>query len=426
MSLSKDLSELVNSDVITPETADRIQDYYEEKKGTSANRLFIVFGVLGALLIGLGIISIVAHNWDELSRITKTFFAFLPLIAGQLLCGYVLFKKPDSIAWRESSAIFLFFAVGACISLISQIYNIPGNLGPFLLTWMLLCLPLIYIMKSSAASLLYIAGITYYAGETGYWSYPKSESLMYWLLLLGALPHYYLLYINKPKSNFTIFHHWFIPLSVVITLGTIADAFSELMFIAYFCLFGLFSLAGNSSFLSDQKLAGNSYKIMGSLGTVILLLILSFSGYWMELNSTDFPFFQVMTSAEFFASVVLALSAATLLFLQQKGKSLTDVDPTSVVFILFIIVFFVGLNSLFAVVLINLILFALGILITRKGAMQNNLGRLNYGMIILTALIFSRFFDTDISFILRGLLFVFVGTGFMIVNYRMLKNRKQE
>lgn len=82
MSLSKDLSELVNSEIITPETADRIQDYYDEKKGTSANRLFIVFGVLGTLLIGLGIISIIAHNWDELSRITKTFFAFLPLIAG--------------------------------------------------------------------------------------------------------------------------------------------------------------------------------------------------------------------------------------------------------------------------------------------------------------------------------------------------------
>lgn len=424
MSLSKDLSELVNSDVITPETADRIQDYYEGKKGTSTNRLFIVFGVIGALLIGLGIISIIAHNWDELSRITKTFFAFFPLVTGQLLCGYVLLKKPHSTAWRESSAILLFFAVGACISLISQIYNIPGNLEPFLLTWMLLCLPLIYIMKSSAVSLLYIAGITYYAGETGYWSYPNSESLMYWLLLLGALPHYYLLYINRPKSNFTIFHHWFIPLSVVITLGTLADTFSELIFIAYFCLFGLFSLTGNSSFLSDQKLASNSYKIIGSLGTVVLLLILSFSEYWMELSSTDFPFFQVIISAEFIASVVLAISAATLLYLQQMDKSLTDVEPTSIVFILFIIVFFVGLNSLLAVILINLILFALGILIIRDGAIKNNLGRLNYGMIILTALIFSRFFDTDISFILRGLLFVFVGAGFIFVNYRMLKKGK--
>ncbi len=136
MSLSKDLSELVNSDVITPETADRIQDYYEGKKGNSTNRLFIVFGVIGALLIGLGIISIIAHNWDELSRITKTFFAFFPLVTGQLLCGYVLFKKPDSTAWRESSAIFLFFAVGACISLISIQYSgksgtIPAHVDAF-------------------------------------------------------------------------------------------------------------------------------------------------------------------------------------------------------------------------------------------------------------------------------------------------------
>ena len=115
MSLLKDIQDLVNAEVISNEVADNIRDYYLKKGSLSKNRLFIVFGILGAILIGLGIILIIAHNWDELSRLTKTIFAFVPLLIGQILCGYVLFKKWDNIAWRESSSAFLFFSVGACI-----------------------------------------------------------------------------------------------------------------------------------------------------------------------------------------------------------------------------------------------------------------------------------------------------------------------
>jgi len=209
----KDIPELVKAGVISQETADKIRGYYREKSGQSTNRLFIVFGILGAILVGLGIILIIAHNWDELARTTKTGLAFLPLLVGQFLCGFVLIKKQDSVAWKESAAAFLFFAVGASTSLVSQIYNIPGNISSFLLTWILLCLPLVYVMKSSIVSLFYLIGITYYACETGYWTHPSSESYFYWILLLGIIPHYYLLYKKKPESNFTIFHNWLIPFS---------------------------------------------------------------------------------------------------------------------------------------------------------------------------------------------------------------------
>ena len=167
MSVNKDIPELLKAEVITQETADKIQEYYRSRSGSSAGKLFIVFGILGALLVGLGVILIIAHNWDQLPRATKTIFAFLPLLIGHVLGGFVLIKKPTSTAWREGVTTFLFFAVGASIALVSQIYNIPGDLSSFLLTWMLLCLPLMYIMNSSMGSLLYLTGITWYAADTG-------------------------------------------------------------------------------------------------------------------------------------------------------------------------------------------------------------------------------------------------------------------
>jgi len=211
MNILKDINELVDVGILTEETADKIQDYYKKKRISTPNGLFIVFGIIGAVLVGLGIIMIIAHNWDDLSRASKTIFAFVPMLIGQGLCGYALLIKQESITWRESSATFLFFAVGACIALISQIYNMPGNLSSFLLVWMLLCLPIIYLMKSSAVSMLYLIGITNYATEIGY-GRNGSESYLYWLMLLLSLPHYYLLYKENPKSNFMVLHNWLIPI----------------------------------------------------------------------------------------------------------------------------------------------------------------------------------------------------------------------
>ena len=424
VSILKDLSELIKAEVITQETADRIRDYYKNKSGSSTNKLFIVFGILGAILVGLGIILIIAHNWDELSRSIKTFFAFLPLLVGQILCGSVLLKKQDSIAWRESGTAFLFFSVGACISLISQIYNIPGDLSSFLLTWMLLCLPLIYIMKSSISSLLYLIGITYYAAQTSYWSYPSNESYLYWLLLLMALPHYYLLYKKKPEGNFMIFHNWIIPLSVVISLGTVAKSTGDLLFIAYFNLFGLLYLVGNSGFFTRQKSRNSGYKILGSLGTIVLLLALSFDWFWEDLRRKDFQFNEIISTPEFLAVAITSLLGGGLFYLQHKNKALRDVKPIAPIFVLFIVTFILGLYSPYAVVFINLCVFAIGVLTIRDGAQQDHLGILNYGLLIITALVICRFFDTDLSFVIRGVLFVSVGIGFFASNYWMLKKRK--
>ena len=424
MSIHKYLPELLQAGVINQDTADRIRDYYKNKSGTSTNRLFIVFGILGAILVGLGIILIIAHNWDELSRSTKTIFAFLPLLVGQGFCIYTLLKKQESVAWRESTTAFLFFSVGASISLVSQIYNIPGNLSSFLLTWMLLCLPLVYFMKSSIASLLYLAGITYYACETNYWSYSSTENYFYWLFLILVLPHYYLLYKEKPKSNFMTFHNWLIPLSVVITLGTVADTKEELMFIAYFSLFGILYLISESGFFSNQKTMNNGFRIIGSLGTIVLLLVLSFDWFWSELIDEKYTLSELVFSVEFFASSILSLVAAVLLYLKQKGKALKHIRPVSAVFLLFIVVFISGMFLPVATLLINLIVFALGIWMVRDGAKQDHLGILNYGLIIITALVICRFFDTDLSFVFRGVLFVAVGAGFFVANYSMLKKRK--
>ncbi len=423
MRLLKDLNELLEAGVITQDIAEGIEAHYRKKESGQRNRLFVIFGVLGALLVGLGIILILAHNWDELSRATKTIVAFLPLVIGQALCAYTLMRRQDNLAWREGATVFLIFAVGASISLISQIYNIPGDLGSFYLIWSVLTLPLIYVMNSSMASLLYLVGITCYACETGYWSSPSSEPYLYWLLLACGLPHYYLLAKTRPGSNFTIFHHWIVPLSLIIVLGTVAKGRDELMFVAYFALFGLLYQLGQEEKLTTHRVLINGYKVMGSLGTLVLLLIMSFDDFWPSLREEPFNSSWFLTP-EFAAAAVISLIAGALLHFRNRGRVFREIEPLTYVFLIYIVIFIIGNFFKIAVVLINLLVLIVAIERISEGVKRQHLGILNFGLMIIVALVISRFFDTDLSFVFRGLLFVTVGVGFFLANYWLLKKIK--
>ncbi len=423
MGIQKDLKELTDANVISAEIAENITRYYAGKAGNNQNRLLVAFGVLGALLVGLGVILIVAHNWDEFERSTKTCFAFLPLLIGQVFCFYTLFRKRDSASWIESSATFLFLAIGASISLVSQVYHIEGNLSSFLLTWMLIALPLIYIMKSQAAAMLYIVGITWFACEAGYSNHRSPQEMWYWILLLAVVPHYVMKIKSNPDGNALVFLHWFFPLSLVISLGTLEHDFNESFTLVFIFLFACMSILGDLPWLQRRHTAANGYLVLGSFGSTVMLFPLSFASFWEEIRRDHFDL-NMYSSAEFIGTILLFLTACYLLWRLKRSQAWNEMRPSSWMFLVFTIIFLIGLYEPIAVVLTNLLLLATGVVTVFLGAKRNHLGLLNYGLIIITALVICRFFDTDLSFVIRGLLFVIVGAGFFAANYLMIQKRK--
>ena len=418
--LIKELPELVKYEVISEEVASKIETYYQTKKDSSPNRLFTVFGVLGSLLIGLGIILILAHNWDDFSRGLKTFIAFLPLAVGQLCVGYSILKK-KSTTWKEASGTFLFFAVGSSMALISQIYNIPGDLSSYLLTWIILCLPLIYLLKSDAVAMLCVGFATWYACAIGY-GYPfNGQSPWFYLVLMALIvPHYWHLLKQFPNANITSIFNWIFPLSMVISMGTFMKDNGDFGYLIYMILFGIFYTIGKIPFFGMQKLRRNGYLIIGSLGTVILLLWTSFNWLWvLDIDQSS------MLSQEFYVALVLFSINTALLIYSYSKKWIQGFNLFHFMFIIFTVLFFVGMsNDLIPTIAINISIFVLGLVTIKIGTDQFHFGILNYGLLIITALVVCRFFDTDISFVIRGLLFVSVGVGFFLANYLMLKKQK--
>jgi uncharacterized membrane protein len=426
MSALKFLPELLEANVIDESTAENIRRYYREKRSGATSRLFVVFGILGSLLVGLGIILIIAHNWDDLSIPVKAGLAFVPLVIGQFVCGFVLLRRYDNIGWREPSAVFVSLAVGAAMALISQIYNIPGNFASFMLTWMVLVLPVIYIMRSAVTSLLYICGVTVYGIDAGYITSP-SGGYLYWLLLLGAVPFYYFSLIRKmPKSNFTVMHNWFLPLAVTILLGSVEETFSPWMYPAYVSVFAIFLLIGNLSPFHYENGFRNGFQVVGFFGTLVVLILLSFPDTWRGLHYANATGEGLFYSPEFLVFGITTISALVLATYQYRLDLLSRVPVLELFFILFAVTFVLGLYTQIAVALINFYILALGVWIIREGERRDHLGVLNLGLGIIAILAISRFFDSNITFVVRGLIFLAVGVGFFVTNYRMIKKRKAD
>ncbi|WP_405205260.1 DUF2157 domain-containing protein [Aquimarina sp. LLG6339-5] len=419
---NKELKELVENQVISLEIADKISTYYDQKQGAKSNKLFTIFGIFGALLVGSGIILMLAHNWDDFSRLTKTILAFVPLIIGQCNVGFSILKN-KSRTWKEASGTFLFFAVGASISLVSQIYNISGDLGVFLKTWTILCLPLIYLLRSHAVALLVILSSTYYVAEVGFWSY-RSRSIPwgYFIFMLGVVPHYWLLLKNNISSNATTVFNWIIPASIMLGLGAFIKGNEELGFIMYVTLFGVFYNIGRLSIFKKLRTLRNGFLIIGSLGTIFLLMMFTFKWIWEEM-----PDKTMYQAQEFYISVVLVVITISTLLCNVVKNGIKSINLFQVSFLIFWVLFFaLSQVEIVPMILTNMLVFALGITAIKIGADKFNFGILNYGLLIVSILIICRFFDTDMSFVIRGLLFVIVGLGFFLTNYIMLKKQQKD
>lgn len=417
-----ELPELLQAGVITPETAAKIEAYYDTGATESQNKLFVIFGILGAILSGLGIILILAHNWDDLSTVVKAAISFLPLLIGQAACAYSLLKKPDNTAWKESSAVFLFVGIGASISLIAQVYNISGDFSAFLLTWLLLGLPLVYIMRSSIVSLLYITGISIYC-HTGDYNDRLENACWYWVLFIGILPYYLGLIRSNLKSNFIFIHHWAISLTVLFSFGALFEHAEWVMNLAYMGLCTIFYFIGSNAYFKSQKLTHTSYLILGKLGMIGLMLLYSFKWFCEDWNRDRLQTKGLFYAPEFYITIILLLAAGLLFLKKNMPKNFKGITIFEIIFLANLALLPLG-NYMH--VGANIFVLLMGLSEINRGSKQNDLGILNFGLLIITVLIICRFFDTELSFVLRGILFLSVGIGFFAANYLMLKKRKSD
>ncbi len=427
--LYHELPQWVAQGLLTPEAEALLHAQYGPVEPARPARLAVVlFGIFGALLIGAGIILLLAHNWEDLSRPVRAGLSFLPLVLAQGLAAWTILHRPQSLAWRESAGALLFLMIGASISLVAQTYHISGDLPRFLLTWMLLGLPVIYLLRAATPALLYLWGITQWACHL---RWENGFAAGYWLLAALLLP---LLAAWLRAGRFQtrpILLLWAFCLSSTVAAGvTIERVLPGLWIILYAGLFSLMFLAGEFWSRETGGFWSRPLRHFGAGGVLVLSFLLTFEWPWQEIGWNHCYWGRVPEATwRVLPDVVLGsgipIAALVLLVTTVRRKT-----PLGLLFGGMPVLAIIGysLSSLSgtyapAAGIFDLYLLAAGLWLMVTGLRIQKQAQMNIGLITLAALIVARFFDSDLSFLLRGLVFIALGVAFLVANLVMLRRK---
>ncbi len=278
-----ELPGLVAKGVLPPGADERLRSHYGPVEPARPARLaVIIFGVLGALLIGAGIILLLAHNWEDLTRPVRVVLSFLPLVLAQGLAVWTFLRRSKSLAWREGVGTLQFLMIGASISLVAQTYNISGDLPRFILTWVLLGLPIVYLLDAVLPAILFLWGITVWAclirTEDGF-------AAGYWLLAVLVLPWLAKgIRVGRYDARLTLFL-WACCFSVTVAAGvTIERVLPGLWIILYSGLFALMFLAGEFWFRESDGFWSRPLRHFGAAGVLVLSFMFTFEWPWHHIG----------------------------------------------------------------------------------------------------------------------------------------------
>jgi len=426
--LLSELPKLEAEGVIDASAADRLRTHYgEETSGTGRRLVVAIFAVFGALLIGGGVILLLAHNWEAFGRGTRAAISLAPLLASQVLVGWVLVRKSGSTAWREGSATLLALTVATAVALVDQTYHTGGDLESFLWRWSLLLAPLPWLLNSTAVAMLFLAALTWWAGAA---KVEGSQILMMWPLAAAVVPHLVQILRADRRGLRAANLQWAIAIFLCVAAGLGLDnRVPGLWIVIYVGLFALMITLGAVNRRGEEGLWRRPLEVVGVTGSIVMWLILSFDEPWRHIGwkhiySTE-KFLEVSSWLDEVLAVGLPLAAivAMALLLDRGRHRLYLLWGLSVPLVAIVWPLTAATDSRWiGAVAFTLLLFVVGVATIAEGVGRQNLGTVNLGMLVVALLVVVRFFDSGFGFILKGFAFILVGFGFLVANVMLSRS----
>lgn len=154
---------------------------------------------MGALAIGLGLVAVVAANWEEIPAGAK--LAADLLLTG-LCAGFVFVAWQRDREWpRELGALLLFGLVIGSIALVGQVYQLQSDPWQALVTWLALATPFLALVTFSR-----LVGALWFAAAVLTWfsAYEPLERLIGSLASSAARGDLFLLLLYLPACLLVI------------------------------------------------------------------------------------------------------------------------------------------------------------------------------------------------------------------------------
>lgn len=334
--------------------------------------LVVGLSILGAVLVGLGIISFFAANWNEIPRGVK----LGALVVGVVLsygAGYLLWQRAGYAAVGIALILLGCIIYGTGVHLIGQIYHVPVDHPNLTAFWFLGVLPLAYITRSLPVMFL---AIILFLVAVGF-------RLAYWL-------------------------------------GQNADADGVILSsVAYLSLAMLaYAIGKTKSLYEEWEPFGGLFRAVGLLVAFGALYLLTFHEIHEnagQITGADYRYWSLTYAAS--ALAVALVAGLEWLRIRRGAGSVVDYIEIGAIVILLaashvLIRVPVGWEALYPIVFnVLFALLALGLMIS--GYLREQEGRVNLSLGLIALFVISRYFEYSITFLDASL--VFVGAGVILL-----------
>jgi uncharacterized membrane protein len=420
--LFAELPQLVERRVLTPEAADALRRHYgPPDSGPRLGWGQILLASFGALLVGGGIILILAHNWNALGRPARAAIALELLLIAQALTVFAVARRPDSAPWTEATSGLLVVAVGAAIALVGQTYHLGGSFESLMRAWLWLVVLVPYITGSSLAAILFWCLLVVRSLNLGWHQDAPFDP---WPLAFVAYPFVLLRLRRAPES-------WSTALVIIAAVASIFVLGSvSTLDVGWSGLWVVFQVSFLAALVAAASWPPGKDEIEFWRGRVLvpswLLLIvigtiLTFDETWRPVSIDDRHFRHPNVVISALVAVACAVFASiTAIRLARAGRMAAAIAAGAAL----LVVAMHGLAMLEMVdgwIAFNVWLLAVGVLTLTEGLRGLQLGTANRGLAALAALIITRFFDTDLTFLARGLAFVAFGIACLALNFWLMR-----
>jgi len=208
---------------------------------------------------------------------------------------------------------------------------------------------------------------------------------------------------------------------------TLGRTFPGSWIVIYSSIITIFYLLGAWEFKGISTNWQRPFHILGGVGIFILMFMFTFRFPWESISHRYYYASNEISSwtaiPDHMLTFVLIGSAMLLFFQFAKRQDWMRTLFGALPFLALFGYAVGGSSPAFSMFLFNIFLLIISVYRLMTGIQSNNLGIINTGIFMLATLVLARFFDSEMSFVIKGLVFILIGVGFLATNVVILRRK---
>jgi uncharacterized membrane protein len=408
--LKGELRSWVEQGLMSDEASAQLTSIYklDELGKESSRTLVAVIFTIGGLLLGGGVLSLVAANWEIIPTPLKVILLFAALI-GFHLAGYWLRYQRDSPRLGHALIFCGCLVFGANIGLMAQIFNVSGEWHRGYAVWALGSLAMAWALRSWLIGLLALGlSFVWFAGFANELNESRAAAYPF-LLSVFMLP---LGWVTRARSLYLLTFLALIgALMMLSSIHTGLFGSSGYQILLAMVAGGFVSWAAGEYHRATVTLPelGNPVAVLGALTIAVCAYLGSFLGIWGD-GAIDIQSLMRWWITPSVAAVIVGISLGIKAFGKMNNEQRIIFLGFSLACLMIGIGVLIGNRSgLLAAALANLAALMLAAIGIRKGILEERRSAFWLGTLFLALLVLSRFLEYETSLLLKSLAFIVCG-----------------